>query len=320
MYVSYVKSAGGWGWFTTCLFIFLANQACIQACDLWLTWWTDDTDGNSTPVGGGLSSNQHLYVYIGLIGLTGAINLVRGFTAYSRFQAASRVFHENLTANVMRAPMSFFDTTPLGRLINRFSKDIDQIDVVLPPTVITFFQLAIACTASIVVIATSQPILLAAMPFAGAIYVGVLKRFIRSNRETKRLDSISKSPIFQHFTETLAGIKTIWAYEVQTDFREHNRHLMDTNTRTSYANIACNRWLAIRLEPAREHHLLPDGPPGGDQQEGVAHEQGFCRAACPGDHLLPAAHLAAQLHGSPDRRSRGPDERCRAHCRVHREH
>eukprot|EP01064_Diplonema_japonicum_P021232 TRINITY_DN3077_c2_g1_i1.p1 TRINITY_DN3077_c2_g1~~TRINITY_DN3077_c2_g1_i1.p1 ORF type:complete len:1577 (+),score=524.46 TRINITY_DN3077_c2_g1_i1:102-4832(+) len=255
MYLSYIHAAGGWKWFAIVMMLFCLNQGLLQICDLWLTWWTDSTsDGSSSSgsdadvIGGDLSTMEHLYIYVGLIMATSLANLARGFTVYSRFQVASRKFHKLLLANVLRAPMAFFDTTPLGRLINRFSKDIDQVDIVLPPTVITFFQLTLACLAYLIIIATSQPVILGLFVPASVIYVSVLKKFIRSNRETKRLDSISKSPIFQHFTETLNGMKTIHSYEVTTQFRDENRNRLDLNTRTSFSNLACNRWLAIRLE------------------------------------------------------------------------
>ena len=256
VYLAYIKAAGGWKWFFFAMVLFILNQGCLQACDLWLTWWTDsvhdasdsDSSTKGAPLGNGLSNMQHLFVYTGLIGLTSIFNLCRGFTVYSRFQAASRYFHVNLLRNVLRAPMSFFDTTPLGRLLNRFSKDIDQVDVVLPPTVVTFFQLSLATAASFAIIATSQPLLLAVMFPSVFVYVRILKRFIRSNRETKRLDSISKSPIFQHFTETLNGLKTIASYDCISEYQDENRSRVDVNTRTTFSNLACNRWLAIRLE------------------------------------------------------------------------
>ena len=253
MYYSYVKSGGGWGVFSLLMFVFVLNQAAMQFCDLWMTWWSDSNDTSdsqqaSDTLGYSLSKEQHIIIYLSLIIFTCLVNLVRGFFAYSRFQKASRVFHEALVKNVLRAPMAFFDTTPLGRILNRFSRDIDQIDVVLPPTVITFFQLIISVFAYIVVIATGQQIMLALLVPGGVIYYYILKRFIRTNRETKRLDSVFKSPLFQHFTETLTGVNTVTSYGVIENFKRENRRRIDLTTRTAFANLVCNRWLAIRLE------------------------------------------------------------------------
>eukprot|EP01061_Rhynchopus_euleeides_P042069 TRINITY_DN7348_c2_g1_i1.p1 TRINITY_DN7348_c2_g1~~TRINITY_DN7348_c2_g1_i1.p1 ORF type:complete len:1598 (+),score=762.92 TRINITY_DN7348_c2_g1_i1:195-4796(+) len=253
MYFSYVKAGGGWSSFALMMVLFGINQAGIQMCDLFLTWWSDgndtsDPDKAKDAPGQSLSKGAHIAIYAGLILTTCLVNLCRGFFSYSRFQRASRSFHENLVVNVLKAPMSFFDTTPLGRIINRFSRDIDQIDVVLPPTVITFFQMIISVIAYVIVIAAGQQIMLALLVPGAIVYYFILRRFIRTNRETKRLDSIYKSPLFQHFTETLTGVNTITSYSMQEEFLKENRKRIDLTTRTSFANIACNRWLAIRLE------------------------------------------------------------------------
>ena len=252
MYVSYIKQAGGWLWLSFALVLFIITQACMQACDLWLTWWSDSNDPadahRDDAIAAKLTRDEHVYVYAGLIVFAMFIILLRGFISYARFQSASRTFHQALVKSVLNAPMSFFDTTPLGRLINRFSRDIDQIDVVLPPTVITFFSMIISVSAYVIVIATSQKIMLTLLVPGGVLYYFILKRFIRCNRETKRLDSVHKSPMFQHFTETLSGITSIASFGRQAEFVAENRRRIDTNTRTTFANLACNRWLAIRLE------------------------------------------------------------------------
>eukprot|EP01062_Namystynia_karyoxenos_P082130 TRINITY_DN9190_c0_g1_i1.p1 TRINITY_DN9190_c0_g1~~TRINITY_DN9190_c0_g1_i1.p1 ORF type:complete len:1730 (+),score=536.57 TRINITY_DN9190_c0_g1_i1:112-5301(+) len=254
MYAAYVKAAGGSLWISFALSLFILNQGALTFGDLWLTWWTDsENDDNTTshkdpPIGGSLSSDTHLFLYVGIVAGAAIINLLRGIVAYSRFSTASKNFHYDLLANVIRAPISYFDTTPLGRLINRFSKDLDQIDNILPPTIVSFFQLTFQTTAQMAVMVSSQPLVLAAFVPAGVVYIGILKRFIRTNRETKRLDSINKSPVYTHFTETLNGIKTIQAFRVEDFFRKDSRRKLDLNTQTTFANVVCNRWLAIRLE------------------------------------------------------------------------
>lgn len=99
-----------------------------------------------------------------------------------------------------------------------------------------------------VVISVSTPLFLVMILPLGAVYFGFQKYYLRTSRELKRLDSVSKSPIYAHFQETLGGISTIRAYRQQERFSKENEYRMDANLRAYYPSISANRWLAVRLE------------------------------------------------------------------------
>lgn len=99
-----------------------------------------------------------------------------------------------------------------------------------------------------VVISVPTPLFLVLIIPLGAVYFGFQKYYLRTSRELKRLDSVSKSPIFAHFQETLGGISTIRAYRQQDRFSKENEYRMDANLRAYYPSISANRWLAVRLE------------------------------------------------------------------------
>ncbi|EEH10433.1 vacuolar metal resistance ABC transporter [Histoplasma capsulatum G186AR] len=150
---------------------------------------------------------------------------------------ASRKLHERMAYAIFRSPMSFFETTPSGRILNRFSRWKNQL-----------FVNAARAGFTMVVISVSTPLFLVMILPLGAVYFGFQKYYLRTSRELKRLDSVSKSPIYAHFQETLGGISTIRAYRQQERFSKENEYRMDANLRAYYPSISANRWLAVRLE------------------------------------------------------------------------
>ncbi|OJD26430.1 hypothetical protein ACJ73_02192 [Blastomyces percursus] len=161
---------------------------------------------------------------------------------------ASRKLHERMAYAIFRSPMNFFETTPSGRILNRFSSDIYRVDEVLSRTFNMLFVNAARAGFTMMVISVSTPLFLVMIIPLGAVYFGFQKYYLRTSRELKRLDSVSKSPIFAHFQETLGGISTIRAYRQQDRFSKENEYRMDANLRAYYPSISANRWLAVRLE------------------------------------------------------------------------
>ncbi|OAX83617.1 hypothetical protein ACJ72_02017 [Emergomyces africanus] len=145
---------------------------------------------------------------------------------------ASRKLHERMAYAIFRSPMNFFETTPSGRILNRFSSDIYRVDEVIART----FNMC-----------RLHSSLLRFFPL-GQFILDTKSIILRTSRELKRLDSVSKSPIFAHFQETLGGISTIRAFRQQERFSKENEYRMDANLRAYYPSISANRWLAVRLE------------------------------------------------------------------------
>ena len=104
--------------------------------------------------------------------------------------------HDMLFANVLRAPMSWFDTTPLGRIVNRFSGDVDKMDVALPESIQMFMWIVTHIFFIGVIMIWTAPVFIAAVIPLTYIYVRAVNYFRKTNREVKRLDAISKSPIY----------------------------------------------------------------------------------------------------------------------------
>ncbi|NWX40221.1 MRP2 protein, partial [Steatornis caripensis] len=161
---------------------------------------------------------------------------------------ASRVMHHQLLRNILRVPMSFFDTTPTGRIVNRFAKDIFTIDETIPMSFRTWLSCFMAIISTLLMISLATPFFTLVIIPLSIFYYFVLRFYISTSRQLRRLDSVTRSPIYSHFGETVSGLSVIRAYGHQQRFLQQNESTMDINQKSVYSWIISNRWLAIRLE------------------------------------------------------------------------
>ncbi|XP_017479612.1 PREDICTED: multidrug resistance-associated protein 1-like [Rhagoletis zephyria] len=161
---------------------------------------------------------------------------------------ASKLLHNEMLACIMFAPMAFFDTTPIGRILNRFTKDVDVADSSmvfnLRMGIMQFFRTIVA----FLMISLEAPIILAAIAPIIILYYIIQRVYIASSRQLKRIESTTRSPIYNHFAETVNGASSIRAYGVQERFIADSNNRIDHNNTCFYASITASRWLSIRLE------------------------------------------------------------------------
>ncbi|KAJ1831821.1 Transporter of the ATP-binding cassette (ABC) [Coemansia sp. RSA 2711] len=189
-----------------------------------------------------------VYVLIALVSVL--IILGRSLLQFWSSLKASKVLHERLLHTVLRAPVRFFDTTPVGRLINRFSKDMETIDQSLSSSLAIFVTELTASLAILVVISVITPTFTLGAIIIAIVYwiIGVL--YLSASREIKRFESVTKSPIYTQFGETLNGVSTIRAYGQEARFKRVNYGKIDDNIRPFIYMWGANRWLSIRVDLA----------------------------------------------------------------------
>eukprot|EP01068_Selenidium_serpulae_P008644 Selendium_serpulae@DN5036_c0_g1_i2.p1 len=163
-------------------------------------------------------------------------------------QRAAVYFHTALLDGILSAPMSFFDSTPTGRILNRFSKDTYVIDEQLPGTIQPYLTCLISIVATATVISFVTPMFIPLLAPMAWFYVSVQNYYIPTSRQLQRLNSVLRSPIFSNFSETLDGAVTIRAFNAQQRFKHINTGLIDAQLQSYYMNTSSNRWLSIRLE------------------------------------------------------------------------
>ncbi|KAG2112527.1 P-loop containing nucleoside triphosphate hydrolase protein [Suillus clintonianus] len=161
---------------------------------------------------------------------------------------SSKHLHDSMLHSVMRAPLSFFETTPTGRILNLFSRDTYVVDQILARVIQNMVRTSAVCASIVLVIGFSfPPFLIAVVPLVW-FYSKVTAYYLATSRELKRLDAVSRSPIFAWFSESLAGISTIRAFDQQSVFIASNARRIDRNQLCYLPSTSVNRWLAVRLE------------------------------------------------------------------------
>ncbi|XP_061568477.1 multidrug resistance-associated protein 1 [Cololabis saira] len=226
------------------LLLFLLHHLLSLYSNYWLSLWTDD------PVVNGTQPNRLMR-----LGVYGGLGLSQGVAVfcYSLSMSiggilASRYLHQSLLFDILRSPMSFFERTPSGNLVNRFAKELDTIDTMIPSIIKMFLGSMFNVVGSCVIILIATPLVAIIIPFLGLLYFFVQRFYVASSRQLKRLESVSRSPIYTHFSETLLGTSVIRAFGEQERFIRESDQRVDHNQKAYYPSIVANRWLAIRLE------------------------------------------------------------------------
>uniref|UniRef100_A0A1I8HGU7 ABC-type glutathione-S-conjugate transporter n=1 Tax=Macrostomum lignano TaxID=282301 RepID=A0A1I8HGU7_9PLAT len=234
------------------LFFILYQTASVFA-NVWLSIWTEDPYLNNASIPSNTSEYAALQnLYLGGYGAIGAAQavfvLIYALLAAVAFVISSRKLHAKMLSNILRAPMSFFDTTPVGRIVNRFSRDIETIDNLLPQMFRSWISTFFNVMSTIVVISFSTPAFMSVIVPLGVLYVFVQRFFISTSRQLKRIESTTRSPIYTHFSETVTGTQTIRAYGASDEFVNESQRRVDYNQIFYFAGIAANRWLGFHLD------------------------------------------------------------------------
>ncbi|GFU20326.1 multidrug resistance-associated protein 7 [Nephila pilipes] len=243
------------------LFCFLM-QSSKTVSDWWLSFWVSSIQQSNHSIivnhsymidefeieHTGRSLMFYLSIYGSLAVVNSILTLFRAFLfAYAGIKAAVTL-HDRLLKNIMKATSSFFDITPLGRIMNRFSSDIYCIDDAFPFILNIFLAQVFALTGCLIITCYALPWILVPISILMVFYCKLQQYYRFTSRELKRLSSISLSPIYAHFSETLNGHSTIKAMSAVNRFLKENMERIDSNIRACLATTAASQWLNLRLQ------------------------------------------------------------------------
>ncbi|XWX00119.1 hypothetical protein V2A60_008136 [Cordyceps javanica] len=240
VYAGYIRASGSMFNLPFLAFVLILSQGANIVTSLWLSWWTSDKFGYSDGV------------YIGVYAALGASQAFLMF-AFSVLLTvlgtnASKGMLRDAVTRVLRAPMSFFDTTPLGRITNRFSRDVDVMDNNLTDAIrMFFFTLANVTAVFILTIAYYYYFAAALVPLY-ILYMIAGTYYRSSAREVKRYESVLRSSMFARFSEGLSGVSSIRAYGLRERFMNDLRKSIDQMNGAYYLTFANQRWLSVRLD------------------------------------------------------------------------
>ena len=156
--------------------------------------------------------------YAIFVTLTFFCSILRAYLFFVVVLKASERLHNKMTNTILKAPVFFFDTNPVGRILNRFSKDIGCTDELLPMTFFLAVQVILLEVTAVVLSSVTNYLILAAITPLIAVFILIVRYFLKTSRELKRLESVCRSPVFSHISETLDGLDTIRSRGKQRDF------------------------------------------------------------------------------------------------------
>ncbi|KAF9182685.1 hypothetical protein BGZ51_004502 [Haplosporangium sp. Z 767] len=249
VYKFYIKTLGTVG-LVTFLTIVVGFFAMELNTQLWLKRWGNENAmamaTNTEPE----HSNQYwiLTYFAWVMSSTLMLGVTIGISMLVMAQKASKKLHTSMLGPLIRSPMSFFDVTSSGKIVNRFSHDINAIDIELPLQFLNYIFIVLnAANIFAFCIASSPYFALIILP-VGYGYYWLGGFFLVSSREIKRLDSAARSPMYAHFGETLGGLVTIRAFHDSDRFAVQATTLLDRSQQINYLTNSTTRWLQIMLE------------------------------------------------------------------------
>ncbi|XP_043447419.1 ATP-binding cassette sub-family C member 10 isoform X2 [Prionailurus bengalensis] len=286
VYQAYWRAVGQ-GLALAILLSLLLMQATRNAADWWLSHWisqlkadknsSQEAPAPSSPGSTGLLSAQlllfspgslytsvsplpkaapngssdirfYLTVYATIAGVNSLCTLLRAVLFAAGTIRAAATLHHRLLRRVLMAPVTFFESTPAGRVLNRFSSDVACADDSLPFMLNILLANAVGLLGLLAVLGSGLPWLLLLLPPLSIIYYRVQRHYRASSRELRRLSSLTLSPLYTHLADTLAGLAVLRAAGATHRFEEENQRLLELNQRCQFAASAAMQWLDIRLQ------------------------------------------------------------------------
>ncbi|KAF6375882.1 ATP binding cassette subfamily C member 4 [Rhinolophus ferrumequinum] len=253
-YKNYFTAGTHW-----CIIIFLillntAAQVVYVLQDWWLSHWANEQTALNVTVNGKgnvtekLDLNWYLGIYSGLTIVTVIFGIVRSLLVFYVLVNSSQALHNRMFESILKAPVLFFDRNPIGRILNRFSKDIGHMDDLLPLTFLDFIQTFLQVIGVVGVAVAVIPWIAIPLVPLGIIFFVLRGYFLETSRDVKRLESTTRSPVFSHLSSSLQGLWTIRAFKTEERFQELFDAHQDLHSEAWFLFLTTSRWFAVRLD------------------------------------------------------------------------
>ncbi|KAM8975402.1 multidrug resistance-associated protein 1-like [Pelodytes ibericus] len=238
------------GWFCVSFTViaYVGQNAMAIGQNVWLGQWATEAKVVKDTKEWTDLRNSRLGIY-GLLGFIQGLFVCYGAYVITRGTIyASRSLHNQMLKDILHLPLQFFETTPMGQVLNRFTKDVYVIDERFHYYLRTWLNCMLDVLGTVLVIVFATPLFTLVIVPLAFLYLLIQRYYIASSRQIRRLDGASRSPMISHFSETLLGVSTIRAYGHQERFMSQNKDAVNENLVCYYNNVISNRWLAVRLE------------------------------------------------------------------------
>uniref|UniRef100_A0A2C9JFB3 Multidrug resistance-associated protein 5 n=1 Tax=Biomphalaria glabrata TaxID=6526 RepID=A0A2C9JFB3_BIOGL len=255
----YIQSMGGYLILALVLFCFCLPVAGVTSANWFLSYWIQQSATNTSFLLNktshlnsitieDLETDKYLLIYAGFIPVLIVLILLRSFCIMKASLRAATHLHDSGFKSVLKCSMSFFESTPLGRIINRFSADLDEIDIRLPLNVEIFLSNVLQVLAALAIIGYVSPWFLLSVVPLGFLFFILMKIFHICVCELKCLDNVTRSPVISHMAVSVQGLACIHAFRMTNVFVEKHCQLLNINSVAVLLFYSSNRWLALRLD------------------------------------------------------------------------
>ncbi|XP_015233347.1 PREDICTED: multidrug resistance-associated protein 4-like isoform X1 [Cyprinodon variegatus] len=229
--------------------------------DWWLVYWARSEVSNTTapvvsiknginasPTDGDMDLTFYLGVYSGLTAAAVVFGFIRSLLIFHGLVKSAQILHNKMFNAVLRTHVHFFDTNPIGRVLNRFSKDIGQMDSMLPITFVDFYQLFLQNVGVVAVAASVIPLILIPVIPLLLFFLYLRRYYLQTSRDVKRLESTTRSPVFSLLSSSLQGLWTIRAFKAEERLKKTFDSYQDLHSEAWFLFLMTSRWFALRLD------------------------------------------------------------------------
>uniref|UniRef100_A0A8C7JV94 Cystic fibrosis transmembrane conductance regulator n=1 Tax=Oncorhynchus kisutch TaxID=8019 RepID=A0A8C7JV94_ONCKI len=258
LYVKYLKAGANILVLIGVVLLQFLAQAAYILQDWWLAYWAGEqeklnvngtvTIQNGVNVTEQLNLDFYLGIYAGLTGATLIFGFARSLVMFNVLVKAAQSLHNRMFNSILRTPVRFFDVNPIGRVLNRFSKDIGQLDAALPWTFVDFIQIFLQIIGVVAVAASVIPWILIPLVPLVIVFLFLRRYFLQTSRDVKRLESTTRSPVFSHLSSSLQGLWTIRAFRAEERFQNTFDAYQDLHSESWFLFLVTSRWFAVRLD------------------------------------------------------------------------
>ncbi|KAJ3152694.1 hypothetical protein HDU86_005569 [Geranomyces michiganensis] len=239
--MGYVRATGGWKTVTAVLISVILKQMASVMAAVWLAWWSENHFAD-------MSQNEYLKVY-GCLAIAQAVSIIFFLVVvYTAGFFASKWFHPAALTGLVRSPLAFFEREPVGRIMNRFSADLDTIDEEVPSELHLFLTTVFDLIGTLILLVWVTPWTFVIAAPVAVCYWYVQRMYRPVAREVRRLMAIQKSPLTAYLSESLVGMNVIRAFRRETDFINKQRKYLDMSLEVKVLRAVCTIWLELRLE------------------------------------------------------------------------
>ncbi|CAE6437640.1 unnamed protein product [Rhizoctonia solani] len=259
VYQTYLTAASYW-LFVLLLLYMLMDELSKLIQKFWIKHWSESYTTQSAPaytasewIGWDFPSASqnvvpYLLIYIGIEAWISFINIIGQIPSIMSTLRASRQLYEKMLRSVMRSPSRFFDKTPSGRILNRFSKDIDTIDGGLQDFMVRVISQTIALSVAVGTIVYAVPFFIVPAFVIAYVHLWFARGYVNASRDLRRIESNTRSPIVSSFSELVVGIVTVRAFGSEKSFLNNLYKRLDRTQAASHYYWMCNRWLLFRFD------------------------------------------------------------------------